>query len=236
MFDSHFAITSFPQILSAAPTTIYLSIIATIIGLIVAILVVIVRERHIKILDPIVGVLVSFIRGTPIIVQMYVVYYGLPQLLFAMKGMGFDVDPNGLPAMVIAITAYSLNCAANLSESIRSAYHSVDSKQYEAALSVGMKPTRAITRIVVPQLISNLIPNFSNVFLDLVKDTALVYNIGIVEIMAKANIISSIGFKYIETYLDALIIYIVICWIFAKIFQITESIVRHHVYHEQKLA
>lgn len=235
MFDSHFAITSFPQILAAAPMTIILSIVATVIGLILAVLVVIVRERKIKILNPIVGVLVSFIRGTPIIVQMYVVYYGLPQLLVILNSMGLNTNPNGLPAMVIAVTAYSLNCVANLSESIRSAYHSVDPKQYEAAISVGMRPTRAITRIVIPQLIANLIPNFSNVFLDLVKDTALVYNIGIVEIMAKANIISSIGFKYIETYLDALIIYILICWVFAKLFQITEVIVRRRVFHTQKL-
>lgn len=235
MFDSKFAINSFPKILAVAPTTIYLAIIATLIGFLVAILIVIVRERQIKFLNPIVATLVSFIRGTPIIVQMYVVYYGLPQLLVTLRGMGFDTNPNGLSAMVIAISAYSLNASANISESIRSAYHSVDQRQYEAAISVGMKPIRSLTRIVIPQLIANFIPNFSNLFLDLIKDTALVYNIGIVEIMAKANIISSIGFKYIETYLDALIIYIVICWIFAAIFQVCEIIVRNHVFHAQEI-
>lgn len=235
MFDRKFAISSFPQILVVAPTTIYLALVATLIGFVAAVLAVIVRERKIKILDPIVATLVSFIRGTPIIVQMYVVYYGLPQLLYALKGMGFNTNPNGLPAIVIAIAAYSLNAAANISESIRSAYHSVDPRQYEAAISVGMKPSRALTRIVVPQLVANFIPNFSNLFLDLIKDTALVYNIGIVEIMAKANIISSIGFKYIETYLDALVIYIIICWIFAKLFQIGEIIVRHRVFHTQEI-
>ncbi|MFT8823825.1 amino acid ABC transporter permease, partial [Liquorilactobacillus satsumensis] len=178
MFDSKFAIDSFPKILSVAPMTIYLAIVATLIGFVIAILIVIVRERQIKFLNPIVAILVSFIRGTPIIVQMYVVYYGLPQLLVLLKGMGFSTDPNGLSAIVIAISAYSLNASANISESIRSAYHSVDPQQYEAAITVGMKPIRSMTRIVIPQLIANFIPNFSNLFLDLIKDTALVYNIG----------------------------------------------------------
>lgn len=234
MFDFRFAINSFPKILSVAPTTIVLSIIATLIGLILAILIVIIRERKIKVLDSIAAIYVSFIRGTPIIVQLYVVYYGLPQLLVALRGMGINTNSNGLPVILIAILAYSFNASANISESIRSAYHSVDYQQYEAAVSVGMKPTRAMTRIVVPQLITNLIPNFSNLFLDLIKDTAIVYNIGIVEIMAKANIMSSLGFKYIETYLDALIIYVFICWFFAKLFQIFEVIARKRISHTQE--
>ncbi|MEE8824601.1 putative amino-acid permease protein YxeN [Lentilactobacillus sunkii] len=235
MFDFKFAINSFPKILSVAPTTIILSVIATIIGLILAILIVIIRERKIKVFDSIAAVYVSFIRGTPIIVQLYVVYYGLPQLLVALRSMGINTKTNGLPVMLIAILAYSFNASANISESIRSAYHSVDYQQYEAAVTVGMKPTRAMTRIVIPQLITNFIPNFSNLFLDLVKDTAIVYNIGIVEIMAKANILSALGFKYIETYLDALIIYVSICWIFAKLFQIFEVVARKYISHTQEL-
>ncbi|KRK47733.1 ABC transporter permease component [Secundilactobacillus kimchicus JCM 15530] len=234
MFDTRFAINSFPKILSVAPETIILSIIATIIGLILAIFIVIVRERKIRVLEPIAAVYVSFIRGTPIIVQLYVVYYGLPQLLVALRNMGLNTTTNGLPVMLIAILAYSFNASANISESIRSAYHSVNYQQYEAAVTVGMKPTRAMTRIVIPQLITNLIPNFSNLFLDLIKDTAIVYNIGIVEIMAKANILSSLGFKYVETYLDALIIYIIICWIFAKLFQLLEVFSRKRVSHTQE--
>lgn len=235
MFDLKFAINSFPKILSVAPITIGLSVIATLIGTILAVLIVIARERKIKVLGSVAAIYVSFIRGTPIIVQMYVVYYGLPQLLLTFKGMGLNTNPNGMPAMLIAILAYSFNAAANISESIRSAYHSVDYQQYEAAVTVGMKPIRAMTRIVIPQLIANFIPNFSNLFLDLVKDTAIVYNIGIVEIMAKANILSSLGFKYIETYLDALIIYVMICWFFAKIFHIFEGVARKRLSHTQAL-
>ena len=230
MFDMKFAISAFPQILAALKVTVYLSVIAVLIGTILAVLIVIIREKKIIVLNQIAAFLVSFIRGTPVIVQMYVVYYGLPQLLLILKSNGFDVNPNGLSALAIAITAYALNAMANLSESIKSAYHSVDYRQYEAAVSVGMTPFRAMIRIVIPQLIANLIPNYANFFIDLTKDTSLVYNIGIIEIMAKANIISSIGFKYLETYLDALIIYVVICWVFARIFRFSEVIVRKKVF------
>ena len=192
MFDTKFAVDSFSQIASVAPVTLLIAIVAAVVGLLLAILVAVVRERQVKGLAPIVAVIVSFVRGTPIIVQLYVVYYGLPQLLVVMKGWGWNTNPNGLPA----------------------------------AVAVGMTPLRAIIQIVVPQLIANLIPNFTNIFLDLIKDTALVYNIGIVEIMGEANIISAIGFKYLETYVDALIIYIIICWFFAKLFQVIELIIR----------
>ncbi len=228
MFDLNFAKQSLPQIIAAVPMTLLIALVATLAGLILAILIVMARERKrpIPIVTPLVATLVSFIRGTPILVQLYVVYYGLPQLLVVMKSWGWNVSTNGLPALLIAFLAYSFNAAANLSESIRSAYHSVDSGQYEAAVTVGMTPFRAMKQIVVPQLIVNLLPNLTNILLDLVKDTALVYNIGIVEIMGKANIISSLGFKYLETYLDALIVYIVICWVIARLFQLTEFLIR----------
>lgn len=226
MFDLNFAKDSFPMILKAAPLTIVISLAATLIGLILAILVAIAREKKIPVLSQFLGVLVSFIRGTPILVQLYVVYYGLPELLVLMQSWGWNTNPNGLPAIVIALSAYGLNAMANLSESIRAAYRSVDPGQYEAALTVGMKPWQAMVQVVVPQLIANLIPNFTNILLDLIKDTALVYNIGIVEIMGQANIISSEGFKYLETYVDALIIYIIICWIFGLLLQIVEKKVR----------
>ncbi|MFT8362255.1 MAG: amino acid ABC transporter permease [Sporolactobacillus sp.] len=225
-----FTLESLPQVASVLPVTLFIAIVATFVGFLLAIGIAIARERKIKVLAQVLGVLVSFIRGTPMIVQLYVVYYGLPQLLMYLANLGLDVQPQSLPHMIIAVSAYALNAAANLSETIRSAYRSVDYGQYEAAISVGMTPTRAMRQIIIPQLIVNLVPNFSNFFLDLIKDTSLVYNIGIVEIMAKANIIASLGFQYLETYLDALFVYLVICFVFGKLLQVVEVLLRKHVF------
>ena len=201
MFDIKFAEQSFGPILAAAPLTLLVGLGATLIGLLLAILVVVIRERKVPVLNPIFATLVSFIRGTPILVQLYVVYYGLPRLIGWIAGT--DTSPTGMPAIIIAFTAYSLNAMANISESILAAYHAVDPGQLEAALSVGMSPLSSQVRIVIPQLITNLLPNLTNIMLDLIKDTALIYNIGLTEIMGEANIISSEGFSYLETYIDA---------------------------------
>lgn len=228
--DFHFMIDSLPKLISVIPMTIYISVVSVIVGFALAAIIAIIREKKIKVLSQIFAVLVSFVRGTPILVQLYVIYYGLPQFLYYLQNQGVNVKLGSLPHLVIAISAYSLNAAANLSETIRSAYHSVDKDQYQAALSVGMTPSLSMRRIVIPQLIPNLIPNFSNFFLDLIKDTALVYNIGIIEIMAKSNIIASFGFKYLETYLDALLLYLVICFVFGKILSLTETYVTRRVF------
>lgn len=220
---------SLPKLISVLPMTLYITFISLIIGFAAAVIIAIVREREIPILSQVLGILVSFVRGTPVLVQLYMVYYGLPRLLVYLEQQGVSVKSGSLPPLLIAVFAYSINSAANLSETIRSAYHSVDSGQIRAGLSVGMTPTMTIIRIVIPQLITNLIPNFSNFCLDLIKDTALVYNIGVVEIMAKSNIIASFGFQYLEVYLDALIIYLVTCFVIGKLLQIAEEVANKKV-------
>lgn len=224
--DLQFMLKSLPKLIAVLPMTLYLAFIALVIGLIAAVGIVIVRELKVPFFAKLFAILVSFVRGTPILVQLYVVYYGLPRLFLLLGGHA----ANHLPSILIAILAYAINAAANLSESIRSAYHSVDPRQYRAALSVGLTPRRAITRIVVPQAVINFIPNFSNVGLDLLKDTALVYNIGIIEIMGRANIVASFGFQYLETYLDALLIYLVVCWIIGKGLQLCEHALSRNVF------
>lgn len=222
MFDLHFAATAFPAILSAAPMTLFISVVSTIIGLLLGALITLVRLKKIPVFSQLAVVYVSFIRGTPILVQLYVVYYGLPQFLDYLHAQGFGTSSSGLPSLAIAVVAFTCNASAYLSEVIRSAYRSVDSGQSEAALSVGMSGFQTVVRIIIPQALTAAIPNFSNVFIELLKDTSLVYNIEVVEIMAKSNIVASLGYNYFEAYVDALIIYLVICFLFSKLFYLME--------------
>ncbi|MHA8138173.1 amino acid ABC transporter permease [Lactobacillaceae bacterium Scapto_B20] len=228
--DFNFMIKAFPQLLSVLPITIYLSVLGVLIGLILAVGIAIVREKRTPGLAQFLDLYVSIFRGIPIIVQIYVVYYGLPRLLYALSAQGANDKAITLPSMLIGVVAFALNASANLSEAIRSAYHSVDKSQYEAALSVGLSPVQVVIKIIFPQLVPNFIPNFTNIFLDLIKDTALVYNIGIVEIMGKANILASFGFNYLEAYLDSLVIYLIVCFVFSKLFYFIENRVRATVF------
>jgi L-cystine transport system permease protein len=93
----------------------------------------------------------------------------------------------------------------------------------EAAYSVGMTSSQSLRRIVIPQALVAALPNFSNVFLEITKDTSLAFSVMIVEIMANATIQASSGYKYLETYVDAAIIYFIVCYIFGKVFVILEN-------------
>jgi len=116
-----------------------------------------------------------------------------------------------------------MNASAYLSENIRSALNSVDKGQIEAGYSVGMTSSQNLRRIVIPQALVVALPNFSNVFLEITKDTSLAFSVMIVEIMAKASVEASSGYKYLEAYVDAAIIYFIVCYIFGKAFIILEN-------------
>lgn len=223
-FDIQFAINTFPKILKAVPMTLSISIVSIAIGLVIGLIIAICRTNNIPILKTICAVFVSFIRGTPIIVQLYVVFYGFPELLtYLHQSLGWKVSPSGISHISIALIAFTLNAAAYLSENIRSALSSVNKGQLEAAYSIGMTSFEAYRRIILPQALVAALPNFSNVFIQITKDTSLAFSVMVVEIMAVSSVEASSGYKYLEAYLDAAIIYFIVCYIFAKLFTVLEN-------------
>jgi len=223
-FDIQFAIKTFPRILAAVPLTLFITIFSIMIGLIIGLFIAICRMNKIPVLKNIAAIYVSFIRGTPILVQLYVVFYGLPELLtYLHQTRGWNLSSNNIPHITIVLIAFTLNASAYLSENIRSALGSVDKGQFEAAYSVGMTNFQSLKRIIIPQALVVALPNFSNVFLEITKDTSLAFSVMVVEIMATATIEASSGYKYLETYVDASIIYFIICFLFAKLFVVLEN-------------
>lgn len=223
-FDIEFVLNTFPKILKAVPMTLFISIFSITLGLIIGLIIAICRNNNIPILKTISAIFVSFIRGTPIIVQLYVVFYGFPQLLtYLHQSLGWKVSSNGISPIAIALIAFTLNAAAYLSENIRSALNSVNKGQLEAAYSIGMTSFQSYRRIILPQALVSALPNFSNVFLQITKDTSLAFSVMVVEIMATSSVEAAAGYKYLEAYLDAAIIYFIVCYIFAKLFVILEN-------------
>jgi L-cystine transport system permease protein len=223
-FDIEFVLNTFPKILKAVPMTLFISIFSITLGLIIGLIIAICRNNNIPILKTISAIFVSFIRGTPIIVQLYVVFYGFPELLtYLHESLGWKVSPNGISPISIALIAFTLNAAAYLSENIRSALNSVNKGQLEAAYSIGMTSFQSYRRIILPQALVSALPNFSNVFLQITKDTSLAFSVMVVEIMAVSSVEAAAGYKYLEAYLDAAIVYFIVCYIFAKLFVILEN-------------
>lgn len=159
---------------------------------------------------------VSFFRGTPLLVQLFLIYYGLPQL-------GIQLDP--LPA---ALIGFSLNMAAYTSEILRAAIASIDRGQWEAAASIGMSKTQTLYRAILPQAARTALPPLGNSFISLVKDTALAATIQVPELFRQAQLITARTFEIFTMYLAAALIYWALASILAHFQARLEARVNRH--------
>ncbi|AIM16115.1 MULTISPECIES: amino acid ABC transporter permease [Neobacillus] len=200
-----------PMLEGALLYTIPLTILSFIIGLILAILTALARISHVKILQGIARVYVSIIRGTPLLVQLFIIFYGLPNL-------GVTLDP-----FVSAVIGFSLSVGAYASEIIRAAILSIPKGQWEAAFSIGMTYTQALKRIILPQAARVSIPPLSNSFISLVKDTSLASLVLVTEMFRRAQEIASRNYEFLLVYSEAALIYWIICFFLSILQQYMES-------------
>jgi cystine transport system permease protein len=190
-----------PLLKGALLYTIPLTIITFTIGLLLALFTALARISNIKLLEMIARIYVSAIRGTPLLVQLFIIFYGLPTV-------GITIDP--LPA---AIIGFSLNVGAYASEIIRAAILSIPKGQWEAAYSLGMDYAQALKRIILPQAARVSVPPLSNTFISLVKDTSLASLILVSEMFRKAQEIAATNYEFLLLYTEAALIYWVICFL-----------------------
>lgn len=195
----------FPLLEGAIKFTIPLSLIAFTFGLIIAIFTALARISTIKTLQIIARIYVSAIRGTPLLVQLFILFYGLPTI-------GIIIDP--FPAAVIG---FSLNVGAYASEIIRAAILSIPKGQWEAAQTIGMSYRQSLRRIVLPQAARVSIPPLSNSFIGLVKDTSLAALILVTEMFRRAQEIAASNYEFLLLYTEVAFIYWVICFVLSLI-------------------
>lgn len=190
------------QILRVMPPyvgrTCLMAVLAFMLALVIACLLALIIRFRIKKLVWAAHLYVSFFRSTPLLPQLFFLYYGLPQILAPLRAI------NGLTAAVVGL---ALNAAAYMAESIRAALLAVDKGQMEAALSVGMTTKQAMRRIVLPQAGRIAVPPLFNSFVDIVKGTSLAFTLGVVEITAKAQMEAAVSYKFFEAYLAIILVY-----------------------------
>lgn len=220
-FDYKFAVQAFPQILSGIPTTLLVTVCSIAVGLFIGGGLNYLQSHKVFFWGRFCRVYVSFFRSTPLIVQLYVAYFGLPEIAGLIRGEA-GVSPSIFPPMLCTLTVFSLNTSAYMSELIRSAISSVDSGQMEACCSVGMTTWQSYRRVIIPQAFVEALPNIGNMFLNLIQGTSLAYSIQLMEIMAKAKFLASYGLRYMESYADASIVYWILCILFAALFRSAE--------------
>ena len=227
LLNYKFMVNSFGKILSALPVTLNIAIVTMIFSLILSFFVALARINKIKVVSKLATVYVSFIRGTPLLVQIYLSYYGIPKVLNHMNArFGWALNVNNVPIIVFVYVAFILNMSAYMSETFRAAILSVEKGQMEAAISVGMTKWQAMKRIVLPQAFVIALPNFGNSFIGLIKDTSLAFVVSIVELMGKAKIVGAQGLNFFEVYIVVALIYWGVCIIVEKLLAILEKKVR----------
>lgn len=208
-FNPGYILEVIPNLLKALPMTIVVVVLSLLFGMLLALLLTAAKLGSSRILRTLATWYISFIRGTPALVQLFLVFYGLPQVL---KVIGIDI--NGWDKVVFAIITFSLNGSAFLSEIMRSTYLAVDRGQQEAAYSVGMTWWQAFRRIIFPQAFAIALPNLGNSAISLLKETSLAFTIGVVDIMGRAQIISirSNGVSQLELFIAVSLLYWVMCF------------------------
>lgn len=218
------------EIFKSLPNTIIISLVAMTVGLCVGTLFAIIQIRKTPIFSQFIIVYNSFIRSTPLIIQLFILYYGIPNLILYLNAtLGLKINPDMFSPMLIALIAFSLHAIAYLSETMKSGLLSVDYSQIEAAKTVGLSNRHIYTRIVLPQAFNYALPNIENQFIMLIKGTSLAFAVQVTEIMAVSRIIANEGYQFITVYSIAASFYWILAIILEKVFHKIESNSTNHL-------
>lgn len=204
------------SIAGAVPVTLALTAISFVAALLFAIAIAIIDYFRVPVLRKIFAVYVSFFRGTPLIPQLFLLYFGIPSILVSFR----DISP-----FVACIIALTLNTAAYMKESIRGALLSVPHGQKEAALAHGMTQLQAMRTVVLPQAARIATPSLFNNLVDTVKGTSVAFTVGVIEMTAAAKLKAAVTFDYLGSYLVLMLIY----WLLIVALERIEKVLEHRM-------
>lgn len=224
LFDFSLVFSSIPELLQKLPITLGLASHSMVLALILGLLMAIIKMKKIKVLTQITNVLISLLRGTPIIVQLYVAFFGIPMFFQAInQRFGTNMVVADIPGFVYAMVALGLNQSGFMAEIIRSALQSVNSGQIEAAHAIGMTSSQTLRRIILPEAFEVALPTIGNSIISIIKGTSLAFTCAVIEITAQGKIIGGRTYRYFEVYVSLAIIYWVITIIIEQIIKIIEN-------------
>ena len=211
LFSFRSVFDGIPRIVQQLPTTLMLTVFGAFFGIILALVFAIVKINRVRILYPLQAFFVSFLKGTPILVQLMLTYYGIPLALKALNQQwGTSLNINAIPAATFAIVAFAFNEAAYASETIRAAILSVNPGEIEAARSLGMTRAQVYRRVIIPNAAVVATPTLINSLIGLTKGTSLAFSAGVVEVFAQAQILGGADYRYFERFISVALVYWVV--------------------------
>ncbi|HIR79197.1 MAG TPA: amino acid ABC transporter permease [Candidatus Egerieenecus merdigallinarum] len=207
-------ITKFPAFMEGVEITLQLAFFTVLFGSLLGLVVAVCRRTRLLPLRWLMNAYVAFIRGTPLLVQVLLVVYGLPQL-----GIRF-------PRMTLCIIALVINSGAYMAELIRAGLQSVEKGQVEAAESLGMSSGQTMLYIILPQAVKVTLPAMGNEFVAIIKESSILYAVGVYELTYQAYKLASVNYYYIETMIVAALIYFVLTYVATKLLGLLERRMR----------
>ncbi|QBO35799.1 amino acid ABC transporter permease [Periweissella cryptocerci] len=224
LIDFKLIFTEIPKLLTALPVTLEITFVAMTFGLIIGLLMAIVKINRVPVFSQIFAILVSFLRGTPLIVQLYITYYGVPIVLqYINFYQHTKYNINSVPALLFVLVAFAFHESAYNSENIRAAILSVDKGEIEAGEALGMTRWQVLRRVTIPNALVVALPTLGNAFISLLKNTSLAFVASVVDLTAKGQIIAGANYRYFEVYLSLALIYWVLTIITGFIINVIET-------------
>ncbi|MEH7084254.1 amino acid ABC transporter permease [Neobacillus drentensis] len=227
--DYQFLVKTFFVALSGVPTALIITIVSLLIALPLGFLLALSRINQIPVISQLARVYVSFVRGTPVIVQIFITFTSVPLLLrpvfeeYQVQTNIYDINP-----IWYAFIVFSLNTTAILIEVFRSAISTVSKGQLEAAYSVGLNNVQAFRRIIIPQTLVVALPNICTATVNLIKATSLGYALSLREITLRAQVAANVGYNYVEAYIDIFLVYLLLCSLVEYLFKLYEKRLRKY--------
>lgn len=212
---------NWPMFLRGAGVTLWISVVGTILGTIIGLIVGVIRtipvpEKGIrkpilKVVNGLLSVYIEFFRGTPMIVQAMVIYYG--------SALAFEINVDRIAAALFIV---SINTGAYMSEIVRGGIISIDKGQFEAAQAIGMNHFQAMINVVLPQVVRNILPATGNEFVINIKDTSVLNVISVSELFFQSKTVAGNNFRYFETFFITCILYFVMTFVITRILRYIE--------------
>ncbi|WP_440620619.1 sulfur-containing amino acid ABC transporter permease TcyL [Bacillus subtilis] len=222
-FDMNMIGDFVPTLTAYLPITLYILTLSLLFGFVLGLFLALPRIYNIPIVNQLAKVYISFFRGTPIMVQLFIVFYGIP----ALTGL-IGIDTSKMDPFYAAVATYALSNAAAAAEIIRAGVGSVDKGQTEAAYSIGLSGSQAFRRIVLPQALVQAFPNMGNMVISSLKDTSLAFSIGVMDMSGRGQTLITSSNHSLEVYIALSIVYYAVAVLFEWFFRVAEKRIKRN--------
>lgn len=215
-FDPLYILAVIPSLLPFLKITLAVAFFSVLLGSLLGMVLAAAKLSRHRIFRVLANGYTYIIRCTPSIILLFIVFYGLPKLLLNF----FDYDINDFNKMFFVVATFTLLFGASISEAIRSAYLAIDRGQYEGAVSVGLSPWQAVRYVMIPQGAVLILPNFGNAVITLLKEGALAFTIGLIDLLGAGNLIiaKNYGGYAMEIYIAMSLLYWGLAIVLEKVF------------------